>query len=108
VKKAFFFQPWVLKDLTVFIIIILFLLFSSFSSFSSPHGHPGKSQKKKFKLCLLYLPGHSFRLQLAICWLTPTHCLPPWAGAGLLHVLYRFLVPSPHDSEHCSYSDHCE
>ena len=30
----------------------------------------------------------------------PSHCWPPWAGAGLVHVLLRVLAPVPHVLEH--------
>ena len=42
------------------------------------------------------LVGHASVLQLAE--LPPEHWLPPWAGAGFVHV--RVFVPPPHPTEH--------
>ena len=42
--------------------------------------------------------------RLVLHWLDsdfgPWHSWPPWAGAGLVHVLLRFLPPVPHVLEH--------
>lgn len=36
---------------------------------------------------------------------SPSQDLPPWAGAGLEHVLVRTDTPSPHVTLHAVYSD---
>ena len=45
------------------------------------------------------LPGHLADLHFRVCFILPAQSLPPWAGAGSVHVLDRDWLPSPHVTE---------
>lgn len=57
------------------------------------------------------LPGHELMLQIweSIFEVFPTHCLPPYAGAGLVHVRVLFLdcVPPSHVASQRDHALHC-
>jgi len=47
-----------------------------------------------------WLPGHEFIIQVVVSCCGPGQSSPLSVGGGLLHVLVRVLVPSPHVTEH--------
>ena len=59
-------------------------------------------------LLFLHPPGHSFPTQSIVSLKSPSQYFPPWSGAGLVHVLFRKLVPLPHGLEHRVQSDQFE
>ena len=48
------------------------------------------------KYVIKALPLQSCPVQGSVSTLGPTHCLPPFLGGGLLHLLTRDLKPFPH------------
>ena len=49
--------------------------------------------------------GQCSTLQLWVKKLCPEHAFPPYKGAGLLQVLFRYLTPPPHVFEHADQGD---
>ena len=50
-------------------------------------------------------PGQGLLLQLLDTLGCPTHWRPPLEGTGLVHVLERTCLPSPHVVEHVDHPD---
>ena len=51
------------------------------------------------------LPGQCWLLQVLTPWVCPVHLRPPFEGTGLLHVLERVWLPSPHGTEQTDHPD---
>jgi len=54
------------------------------------------------------LTGQGLVLQASCSVPEPWQFAPPFAGAGLLHVLERDLVPPPQEAEQADKSDHAD
>ena len=52
--------------------------------------------------------GQCFIGHLADSALYPLQSAPPWAGVGELHVLFRYWMPSPQDTEHVAQLVHID
>ena len=53
----------------------------------------------------LNLLGHGFMLHDFETFGAPIHCRPSLEGTGLVHVLERLRLPSPHVTEHSDHPD---
>ena len=62
-----------------------------------------KLKKKKSNFYFYSLPGQRWVLQFRVCFLSPVHRFPPYAGRGLVQVLVRYWMPVPHLLEHAHH-----
>lgn len=53
-----------------------------------------------------YVPGQWWVLQCLVSLSFPVHCLPPFDGKGLVHVLVRYCDPVPHGLEQAHHFPH--
>lgn len=52
------------------------------------------------------VPGQWWVLQCLVSLSCPVHCLPPYDGGGLVHVLVRYCDPVPHGLEQAHHFPH--